>query len=131
MNIYHDDTLFPFVTADMLGDGGSVRVIKGVRPEEVSDPRTGGKLKKLALHFYKTGKRLLLNKTNARRVAKLYGPDTDDWRDKPVELHAEEVKAFGAVHNTVRIGETKPAMPADIAKRLEPVTDAEAQDVLG
>ncbi len=131
MNIYSDDQLFPFIVAEMLGSSGTVRVIQGARPEEVSDPRTGGKIKKLALHFHGTGKRLLLNKTNAKRLAKLFGPDTDAWRDQPVELHAEEVRAFGAVHNTVRIGEAKPAMPDDTAKKLEPVSDAEAQDVLG
>lgn len=131
MNIYSDDQLFPFIIGDMLGSSGAVRVVRGARPEEVSDPRTGGKVKKLALHFHGTGKRLILNKTNVKRLIKLYGPDTDNWRDKPVELYAEEVKAFGAVHNTVRIGESKPATPTDVAKMLEPVTDDEALEVLG
>lgn len=131
MNVYSDDQLFPFIIGDMLGSSGAVRVIRGARSEEVSDPRTGGKLKKLALHFHDTGKRLILNKTNVKRLIKLYRPDTDAWRDQPVELHAEEVRAFGAVYNTVRIGEAKPEVPADIAKRLEPVTDTEALEVLG
>jgi len=122
--------MFPFIEGDMLGDKGAVRVIKGARHEEVADPRTGGKIKKLMLVFHGTSKRLILNKTNAKRVIKLYGPNTDAWRDQPIELYAEEVKAFGSTHNSVRVREKKPAMPADIAKKLEPVSDEAAQAVL-
>lgn len=130
INVYADDTLFPFIEGAMLEGRDVVRVIRGVRAEEVSDPRTGGGLKKLALVFHGTGKKLLLNKTNASRLAKLYGPDTDAWRDQPVTLYAEETKAFGQMRLTVRVREQRPAMPTDVAERLKPVSDEEAQGIL-
>lgn len=130
INVYADDNLFPYVTGDMLGDKATVRVIKGARTEEMSLPGTSDKTTKLVLVFHGTGKKLILNKTNVKRIIKLYGPNTDAWRDQPIELHAESVRAFGAVHNSVRVGERKPQMPADIAKKLEPVSDEVAQAVL-
>jgi hypothetical protein len=32
----------------------------------------------------------VLNRTNAKRIAKLYGPDTDKWLGKPITLYPSE-----------------------------------------
>jgi hypothetical protein len=64
---------------------------------------------------------LILNKTNAARIAALYGGETDDWTGQRISLYTESVKAFGATHNAVRVDERKPA-PAKNGKAA-PVED--------
>lgn len=41
---------------------------------------------KLILHFAETEKTLVLNKTNGRTIAGLYGDDTDGWKGKQIKL---------------------------------------------
>ena len=49
-------------------------------------------------------KRLLLTaKCNVVALAKLLGSDTETWAGQPIMLRAEDVTAFGQVHNVVRI----------------------------
>jgi hypothetical protein len=58
---------------------------------------------------------LKINKTIARSVAKLYGPDSDDWIGKRLILFAENITAFGDVYNVIRV---MPQIPPATAKRV-------------
>ena len=53
-------------------------------------------------------KRLVMNKTNARTVAGLYGTETDEWVGKKVILYAAMVSAFGKQTEAIRIRAEKP-----------------------
>jgi hypothetical protein len=100
MNIYE---LFPskWVRAADL-NGHDVRVtMRALVVENIGQPPKNED--KPILYFQKTEKGLVLNKTNAMIIASIYGPDTDNWMGKPVTLYATKVRAFGAVHDVIRV----------------------------
>ena len=71
----------------------------------------GDKERKPVLYFRKATKGLVLNATNARTIAALYGDESNDWPGKRISIYPTRVKAFGAVHDTVRVKEEIPAQP--------------------
>jgi hypothetical protein len=51
---------------------------------------------------------MVANATNLKRIAKLLGsPFIEDWTNKRITLTTEKVKAFGEMHDAVRVS-TKP-----------------------
>jgi len=78
-------------------------VIAGVEEVSVPEPRTGRAVRKVAVAFRGARKRLLLNATNAKALAKLFGLETDAWTGKGVTLAPENVRAFGGEHCVVRV----------------------------
>lgn len=96
---------------DLNGKTVSV-VINGVTLERVQNQRNET-AEKAAVSFRTPGgamlkKRLLLNKTNAVALAKLFGTETDAWVGKGVQLRPETVNAFGQTHLVVRIAGAAP-----------------------
>ena len=53
-------------------------------------------------------KKLALNKTNARTIAALYGPDTDAWSGKAIALYATTTMMGPETVDCVRVRNTKP-----------------------
>lgn len=53
-------------------------------------------------------KRLGLNITNAKTIAKLYGKEVDDWLGKRITLYPTECEAFGETTDCIRIRERVP-----------------------
>ena len=53
--------------------------------------------------FENLEKGLVLNKTNGKTIAAMYGNDTDDWAGKPITLYATEVNFQGTMTPCVRI----------------------------
>jgi hypothetical protein len=51
----------------------------------------------------KLNKRLVLNKTNAKAIAKLHGNETDDWKGKQLTFFATTCQAFGETVDCIRI----------------------------
>ena len=101
MNIYKTH-LFPYIEGDSLADREVTLTMTTVTTEDL--PTYNGQTEsKLVLHFKESDKGLILNKTNARAIAKLYGPETDDWDGERITLYTERVKAFGEFHNAVRV----------------------------
>lgn len=116
MDIYKTD-LFKFVSGDMVKDRPATMTIKEVKIEALPSIKTGKEENKVILCFEESKKPLILNATNAKRLAKLFGRDTDAWAGQVVELYSEEVKAFGALHNAARIRESKLVKMAQTAKK--------------
>lgn len=56
----------------------------------------------------KKEKRLVLNKTNAMTIAKMYGTETDNWVGKRITLYPTEVFAFGETKECIRVRSTAP-----------------------
>jgi hypothetical protein len=77
--------------------------------------------RKPVLYFEKATKGLVLNATNARTIAALYGDESDDWPGKRVTLYPTQVKAFGQLQACIRIKEEIPA----IAKPQQPAQAVE------
>ena len=61
-----------------------VLVMTKVTKEEVW--RKNGKQMTAVLHF-QGSKPMILNKTNALTIARIYGPDTAAWIGKPIEIY--------------------------------------------
>ena len=97
-------------------------VITGVEEVAVPEPRTGKTLRKVAVAFRGARKRLLLNATNAKALAKAFGLETDAWAGKGVLLAPENVRAFGGEHCVVRVVGAAPVK----MQKPEPVAETEA-----
>jgi hypothetical protein len=64
---------------------------------EVREYTDDGKTsKKLYLTFQNKTKGLVVNKTNASRISKLYGDDTDNWIGKEVVLYVDHEVQYGS-----------------------------------
>ena len=106
-------------------------IVDAVTTEQVQNQR-GEKAVKAAVAFRAVNgaplhKRLLLNKTNAVALARLFGVETDGWKGQPVVLQAENVTAFGQVHCVVRVaGRGQLPKPASngTAEQVQPVAAA-------
>ena len=74
--------------------------------------QTVGGFRKPVLSFVDRKKGLLLNKTNANRIAELHGEETDDWPGRWVDLHAIEIRVDGETKASICVTpvkvETKP-----------------------
>jgi hypothetical protein len=69
----------------------------GVKVEEVGDD------KKPVLYFQGTDKGLVLNVTNANSIKDLYGPETNDWRGRPITLYVAKVEYQGKRMDGIRV----------------------------
>lgn len=120
MNIYKS-SLFKYIAGDSLKGKSVTMTIERVVNEDVSN--SDGKEEKQVLYFVESKKGMILNKTNAKRIARLYGPETDDWKGVVIELYTETVKAFGETHNALRVREAKAQAQANKTKAETLTTD--------
>jgi len=95
---------------DFEGKPEGVVTIKSVQIEELQT-QDGTSAKKPVLYFTKGKKGMVLNKTNARVIAELYGNDTDKWVGKSVALFATTCQAFGKTVECVRVKNQRPDGP--------------------
>lgn len=63
----------------------------------------GKEQKKPVLRFKGKTKKLVLNKTNAKTVAKQHGTDTDNWIGKTITIYPTTCRAFGEESECVRV----------------------------
>jgi hypothetical protein len=112
MNIYKTE-LFPYIAGDSLVGKEVPVTIKAFSAEMISGQQ--GEEQGYLLYFERTPKPLILNKTNAKAIARKYGPETDEWIGKPLILYAERLKAFGEWHNAARV-----KVPPNGAKNAPP-----------
>ena len=104
MNILNHDSIASEWLSGLDLAGKTVNVmIATVDEVTVPEPRTGRQVSKVAVTFAGAKKRLLLNATNAKTLAKLFGLETDAWSGRGVALKPETINAFGATHCVVRV----------------------------
>jgi len=108
--------------------------IKEVKPEVIENQN--GKEECTVAHFAEDVKPLILNKTNAGMIAKVWGtPFIEDWAGKKIALKVKKVSAFGEMVDAVRVSKDrpvdetiiceecgKPVMPAAKAKEIASIT---------
>jgi hypothetical protein len=118
--------LFPsrFLKADDAADGDLIYTIKGVKVETLGSGTEAES--KAVLSFSDTDKQLVLNKTNANTIGRLYGQDTDDWIGKRVALFSTEVQFKDQMTLALRIRMKAPqnGAPAETVKDEPPTDDA-------
>ena len=111
------------------GKGGFIEIdvtIDRARPTEVKD-QNGDKTTELVLYFKETGiKPMILNVTNSKTLQKLLKtPYYEQWSGRLIRIGTEKVKAFGEVHDALRIRPYLPkkqAPPVPCAVCGKPIT---------
>ena len=98
-----------FINAELIGGVGAERVvtIKDIDLAECYDEATKAKIQKQTI-FFEECKPMVLNKTNAKTLKRLFSPNSDTPSDAfghRVILKVEEVKAFGKKTTGIRIKE--------------------------
>ena len=98
MNIFSTN-LFEYLAGEMFLDkNGAPKAVtltmKDVKVKTISNGR-GGDEDKPVLSFKERDKLLVLNKTNARVIAGLYGPETNDWVGQRITITGEHGAWFG------------------------------------
>lgn len=71
--------------------------------------------------FREMGKGLCLNVTNAKRIIKLYGQDTDDWINKRVTIYPSECDFRGETVPCIRVKPNAPAASVEKSPAKKPV----------
>lgn len=86
---------------------GEERILT-IKDVQVEDFQGSGKTEKKPILYFREDKPLVLNKTNGSIIAKLYGPQTDDWFGKQVTVFTMEVQSFDDIVRAIRI---RPKIP--------------------
>ena len=98
-----------YLSGDDL-DGEVIVTIDRVVMESFRDPRTRQESRKPVMYFQRAKRGLIVNRTNWRTVADLYGDESDNWTGKRIALAPAMVDAYGKQTKAVRV---KPVRPSD------------------
>lgn len=114
----HYRLLYPseyLCAADLHGKDVTLTVA-GLQREELPLEGTSKKEGKWIVSFAEMAsrptdkqKRMVINKTNLKTIAKVYGPEVNDWSGKRITLFATTCKLKGEVVECIRIRDRKPA----------------------
>lgn len=98
---------------DEIGASRVVTILK-VAVREVGSE----KVEKGVVWFQEYERGLVLNKTNSRTIAALYGSDTDDWINQQITIYRSETSFQNKTVACIRVRDTKPvaAAPAEPVK---------------
>jgi len=116
------DNVFPshYLKASDLGDKAPVVTIERLEVEAIGR----NKEMKPVLYFEGKEKGLVLNKTNAKKIADLTGSkDTDDWAGCRIRIYATETEFGGETVECIRV-------KAAGAEKPKPKPDPDADDAL-
>lgn len=103
-----------------------VVTIEGVKPEVLTAPG-GSKSRRPVVKLHKTEKALVLNKTNAKAIAGMYGHDTREWVGKRIAIYADPDVKFGREKvGGIRVRPTVPRGGKSEGVKSQPV-DQEAR----
>jgi hypothetical protein len=91
-----------YLTADDL-DGEVVVTIDRVVLESFRDPRSRQETRKPVMYFQRARRGLIVNRTNWRAVAQLYGDESDNWTGKRIALVSVMVDAYGKQTKGIRV----------------------------
>jgi hypothetical protein len=98
------------MAGDMIGQSQIVLTIADVTMEKMTGGKDGPN--KPCLRFRERSKLMVLNKTNAKTLAAILGPETDNWKGARVTIAAPVVDAFGKAVRSLRVIDVQP--PAQI-----------------
>ena len=123
----HWKNLFPYEylgSHNLLPDEELVVKIIKIGEEEVGRKvrKKGEKDKEILPVVYFEGDvpKMVLNKTNAAIIGKLYSPYTDQWIGKYIQIFSAEVNAFGEKVTALRVRDSVPTIETkvDVSKQI-------------
>jgi hypothetical protein len=83
--------------------------IKEVKREMVFNPSNNGKEECTVAYFVEDVKPLILNTTNCKAIAKVWGtPYIEDWTGRKITLKVKKISAFGEMVDAVRVSSERP-----------------------
>lgn len=106
-----------YLKAADLQDKNVTLIMNRVELEDIQ----GEDHKKPVLYFEKAKKGLVLNVTNSKAIARIYGDNTDDWEGKAVTLFPAMVDFKGDTVEAIRLKAPQKAAAAKLAAKPEPV----------
>lgn len=107
--VHYQEYFKTFLGGWSFENGDKTLTIKSIGEEEMYDADTGGKKKGLVLHFEDMDLPMVLNVTNAEAIAEVVGSDKlADWIGKKIIVGTSRIKAFGKLHDAIRVRTTKP-----------------------
>lgn len=100
------NTAFPskWIEAADLAGKTKVLVMEDVTLEEVGDDKE----QRPVVWFRNQEKGMVLNKTNAGTIVKLYGSETDEWSGKPIAIYPTETAFRGEMVPCIRVKSERP-----------------------
>ena len=112
--------VFPskYLTAADLNGKTFTLTIKSVTLETMQT-HDNKQVKKPVCWFEKAQKGFVMNVTNAKIVAALYGDETDEWPGKRITIYPTKVRAFGQMSDAIRVREEVPALPKPVAQAAQ------------
>lgn len=125
MNI---DSAFPsnYLKASDLGDKSPLVTIHRIEVEPIGRDKEI----KPVIYFQGKEKGLVLNKTNAKKIAEITGSkDTEDWAGCQIRIYATETEFSGEMVECIRV--KAPSAPAKAAPKPkpEPVQETEEDQI--
>lgn len=106
-----------------LGPGDHRVVIEKVSQGELQVPGTSAKERKPLVHFAGKKKPMVLNATNAKAIAGMYGHNTAEWAGKPIAIYATKTTFAGEEVECIRVRPVPPSPPRQ--KKNEPAAQPE------
>lgn len=93
-----------------FADGDRTLTIKSIDKQEMYDMETGGKKTGITLRFEEEDLPMVMNVTNAETIATVLGTNiVEDWIGHQIVVGMSKVKAFGKIHDAIRVRPEKPA----------------------
>lgn len=98
-----------------------VLTIKSVATKMVHDGN-GGQSECMVMAFAERVKPMIVNATNAKTIQKLTKtPFVEQWAGKQIQIGISKVKAFGEVHDALRVRQTAPMIQQQpAAQQIDP-----------
>lgn len=118
----HIDEAFPskhLCASDLKGQVITVQIVR-FAVEEVGEAKD----EKYVFYFTQVPKGLVLNKTNARRIAALYGNELEGWAGKSIMLYPAITEFQGNEVECIRV-KKEPPPPATMPSTAQPADGAE------
>lgn len=129
------ELLFPteYVAAAELKGRDVTLTIARVQVDELQRKGSSAKERKPIIYFTETKKKLVLNKTNAKTIAALYGGEVSAWAGKRITLFPTTDKFGRETVDCIRIRPKAPpakgqAAPAPAQQQSEPDQDQGQSD---
>lgn len=107
--VHYQEYFKSFLGGWSFENGDETLTISQVGEEEMFDAETGGKKKGLVAHFKEKDLPMVLNVTNCQTISEVVGSDKiADWIGRKIIVGTSKVKAFGKLHDAIRVRDQKP-----------------------